>query len=127
MFFPEGQLRVYLYGQPADMRRSYDGLYALTRNAMGHDPMSGHLYALVKPARYADKGSVFRSQRILRLGEALGGWTVHLEVGGAGDARIGLHGVEVVARRGAGERLSQALRRRQPHDQAKRFKGAMNV
>ncbi len=23
MFFPEGQVRVHLYGQPVDMRRSY--------------------------------------------------------------------------------------------------------
>lgn len=47
MFFPEGQIRVYVYGQPVDMRRSYDGLYALTRNAMGQDPLSGHLYAFI--------------------------------------------------------------------------------
>ena len=47
MFFPEGQIRVYVYGQPVDMRRSYDGLYALTRNAMGRDPLSGHLYAFI--------------------------------------------------------------------------------
>lgn len=47
MFFPEGQIRVYVYGQPVDMRRSYDGLYALARNAMGQDPLSGHLYAFI--------------------------------------------------------------------------------
>ena len=47
MFFPEGQIRVYVYGQPVDMRRSYDGLYALARNAMGQNPLSGHLYAFI--------------------------------------------------------------------------------
>ena len=47
MFFPEGQIRVYVYGAPVDMRRSYDGLYAITRNAMGQDPLSGHLYAFI--------------------------------------------------------------------------------
>lgn len=31
MFFPEGQIRVFLYGQPADMRCSFNGLQALTR------------------------------------------------------------------------------------------------
>jgi transposase len=35
MFFPEGQIRVFLYGQPTDMRKSFDGLQALTRHAMG--------------------------------------------------------------------------------------------
>ena len=47
MFFPEGQIRVYVYGAPVDMRRSYDGLYAITRNAMGQDPASGHLYSFI--------------------------------------------------------------------------------
>lgn len=28
MFFPEQQVRVFLYGAPVDMRRSFDGLYA---------------------------------------------------------------------------------------------------
>ena len=47
MFFPEGQIRVHLYGQPVDMRKSYDGLYALTRHVMGLDPLSGQLFAFV--------------------------------------------------------------------------------
>ena len=41
MFFPEGQVRVHLCGQPCDMRKSYDGLQALARHAMGHDPLDG--------------------------------------------------------------------------------------
>ena len=47
MFFPEGQVRVHLYGQPVDLRRSFDGLYALTRNDLGEDPMSGALFVFV--------------------------------------------------------------------------------
>ena len=47
MFFPEGQVRVHVYGRPADMRKSYDGLYALTRHALGQDPTSGHLFAFI--------------------------------------------------------------------------------
>ena len=47
MFFPEGQIRVFLYGQPTDMRRSFDGLQALARHAMGHDPLDGSLYVFV--------------------------------------------------------------------------------
>ena len=43
MFFPEGQYRVYLYGQPTDMRCSFDGLQALTRHAMKQDPLDGSL------------------------------------------------------------------------------------
>lgn len=33
MFFPEGQVRVFLYGQPVNMRLSFDGLYALAKHA----------------------------------------------------------------------------------------------
>ena len=51
MFFPEGQVRVQLYGRPVDMRRSFDGLYALTRQELGEDPMSGSLYAFINRRR----------------------------------------------------------------------------
>ena len=47
MFFPEGQVRVHLYGRPVDMRKSFDGLYALTRQELGQDPMSGRLFAFI--------------------------------------------------------------------------------
>ncbi len=47
MFFPEGNIRVYLYGAPVDMRNSYDGLYALARNGTQRDPLSGNLFAFV--------------------------------------------------------------------------------
>jgi len=47
MFFPEGQIQVFLYGQPADMRKSFDGLQALTRHAMGQNPLDGSLYVFV--------------------------------------------------------------------------------
>lgn len=47
MFFPEGQVRVHLYGQPVDMRKSFDGLYALTRHGLKQDPLSGHLFVFI--------------------------------------------------------------------------------
>lgn len=47
MFFPEGQIRVHLYGQPVDMRKSFDGLYALTRQELKQDPLSGELFAFI--------------------------------------------------------------------------------
>jgi transposase len=47
MFFPEGQVRVFVYGEPVDMRCSFDGLSALARNVMRRNPMSGHLFAFI--------------------------------------------------------------------------------
>ena len=47
MFFPEGHIRVWLYGEPVDMRKSFDGLYALARNGLKQDPLNGQLFAFV--------------------------------------------------------------------------------
>ena len=44
MFFPEGQIRVFVYGKPVSMRLSYDGLYALAKHTMQHNPLSGNLF-----------------------------------------------------------------------------------
>src|SRR5450759_2152322 len=47
MFFPEGQVRVHVYGEPVDMRKSYDGLYAVTRQKLDQDPLSGRLFVFI--------------------------------------------------------------------------------
>ena len=44
-------MRVFLAAQPTDMRRSFDGLVALTRSALSQDPLSGHLFAFVNRRR----------------------------------------------------------------------------
>lgn len=81
MFFPEGRLRVYLYGQPVDMRRSYDGLYALAKNAMGLDPLSGHLFAFINrrgtqiKILYFDRsGLCLWGKRLEAPGRFVSGW-----------------------------------------------------
>ena len=47
MFFPESRVRVYLYGQAVDMRKSFDGLYAVAHAAFAQDPTGGDLYVFV--------------------------------------------------------------------------------
>ena len=51
MFFPEAQVRVWLYTRPTDMRKSFDGLAALVRNALQEDPTSGHLFVFLNRKR----------------------------------------------------------------------------
>ena len=51
MFFPEGQVRVWLYTQPTDMRKSYDGLSALVKNTLHEDPANGHLFVFINRKR----------------------------------------------------------------------------
>ena len=53
MFFPEGQIRVHLYGYPCDMRKSFPGLHALTRQGLQADPLSGDLFVFI--SRRPDK------------------------------------------------------------------------
>jgi hypothetical protein len=45
--FPEGQARVFLYGQPVNMCLSFDGLYVFAKHVMHQDPLSGHLFAFI--------------------------------------------------------------------------------
>jgi transposase len=37
-------VRVFFARDPADMRRSFDGLMALVRDFLGHDPLSGYFF-----------------------------------------------------------------------------------
>lgn len=74
MFFAEAQIRVHLYGQPADMRKSYDGLQALARHAMAHDPLDGALYVFVNR-----RGSQIKALYFDRSGFCI--WGKRLEAG----------------------------------------------
>lgn len=38
---------MWLYGEPVDMRKSFDGLYALARHGLKQDPLGGALFAFV--------------------------------------------------------------------------------
>ncbi len=74
MFFPEGQVRVYFYGAPCDMRNSFDGLIAKTKNLMGRDPMSGHLFVFANR-----RGNIIKVLYWDRSGFCV--WSKRLEVG----------------------------------------------
>lgn len=74
MFFPESQVRVFLYGQPADMRKSFDGLYALARQGFTADPLAGHLFVFANR-----RGSQVKILYFDRSGWAL--WAKRLEAG----------------------------------------------
>ena len=51
MFGLSAAVRVYLAQEPADMRKSFDGLAALASGALGLDPLSGHLFVFVNKRR----------------------------------------------------------------------------
>jgi len=45
------QVRVFLYRLPTDMRKSFNGLVALTESALKQDPLSGSLFVFVNRRR----------------------------------------------------------------------------
>ena len=106
MFFPEGRIRVYLYGQPVDMRKGFDGLYALTRNGLGQDPLSGHLFAYVNrratqmKVLYFDRSGFCVWAKRLEAGRFISDWrTVHTREMDWTGLKLLLEGIESVRQR----------------------------
>jgi transposase len=81
MFFPEGQIRVHLYGEPVDMRKSFDGLYGITRERLGKDPLSGELFAFINRRAtqirvlYFDRTGLCLWSKRLEAGRFISDWS----------------------------------------------------
>jgi transposase len=101
MFFPEGHIRVFLYGMPVDMRKSFDGLYALARHGLHQDPLSGHLFVFVNrratqmKVLYFDRSGWCVWAKRLEAGRFLSNWAgvVHREMDWTG-LKLLLEGIE---------------------------------
>src|SRR5689334_20175176 len=80
MFFPEGQIRVLLYGQPADMRCSFNGLQALVSQGLSEDPTNGTLYCFINRRAtqmrvlYFDRSGFCIWAKRLEAGRFVSGW-----------------------------------------------------
>ncbi|MBC7501934.1 MAG: IS66 family insertion sequence element accessory protein TnpB [Herminiimonas sp.] len=80
MFFPEGQVRVFLYGQPVNMRLSFDGLYALAKHVMLQDPSSGNLFTSINRRAtqirvlYFDRNGLWVWAKRLEQGRLVSKW-----------------------------------------------------
>ena len=77
MFGLSAAVRVYLAKQPADMRKSFDGLAALASGSLALDPLSGHLFVFVNKRR----------DRIKILGRKLGREQFSSDFGETADRR----------------------------------------
>lgn len=51
MFLSSAERKVYAYERAVDMRKSFDGLIALTRDVLGEEPLSGNIYVFVNRAQ----------------------------------------------------------------------------
>lgn len=123
MFFPEGQIRVHLYGQPVDMRQSFDGLSALTRQELGQNPLSGRLFVFINrratqmKVLYWDRTGFCVWAKRLEQGRFLSDWhrvtTQEMDWTGL---KLLLEGIE-----------PKVVRKRYKHPDGKGFIGIMSV
>lgn len=75
MLAPASSARVWLYTRATDMRKSFAGLAALARNALGEEPTSGDLFVFINRRRtylkvlYFDRGGYCLWSKRLEQGQ----------------------------------------------------------
>jgi transposase len=79
-------MRVFVAVQSTDMRRSFDGLVALTRSALLQDPLSGHLFAFFNRRRTVMKAVYWDRNGYCLVAKRLEKGTFVLPVAPAGSA-----------------------------------------
>jgi transposase len=106
MFFPEGRIAVRLYGRPTDMRRSFDGLIALTRQELQEDPVSGALFVFVNKrgtqmkCLYFDRSGFCIWSKRLESGRFIGDWkSVRTRSMSWGELKLLIDGIESIKQR----------------------------
>ena len=64
-----GRVPVFAYRQPVDLRKGFEGLGALVRQALGQDPLSGAMYLFTNRRRTTAKVLQFDGTGLARSGE----------------------------------------------------------
>ena len=70
--------RVFIYGQPVDMRKSFDGLFTLVSDGLGEDPLSGDLFLFLNRRRNCLKGLLWDRTGFLIIAKRLERGQFHL-------------------------------------------------
>ena len=73
--------RVFVYGRPVDMRKSFDGLFTVVTQALGEDPMSGDLFLFLNRRRNFLKGLLWDRTGFLIIAKRLERGQFHLRNG----------------------------------------------
>jgi len=88
MLFPESQVRIWLYNQPCDMRKSYDGLSALVKNQLQENPLSGQMFVFINRRRTQMKILYFDRSGYCIWSKRLEQGRFHTYAGGADKRRL---------------------------------------
>jgi transposase len=88
--------RYYLSRQPADMRKSYDGLSGLVRQGLGRDPLSGEVFLFLNRRRTMIKILVWDRSGFVIWGKRLERGTFELPHGPEAGAAACLRWEELV-------------------------------
>lgn len=104
MFIPESHVRVFVYGKPTDMRKSFTGLYAMTKQTLQEDPLSGHVFVFINrrgtqmKSLYWDRSGFCIWAKKLERGTFVSTWNreAKRELNGL-DFKLLLEGIETIA------------------------------
>lgn len=102
MFVPANQSQIWLCTEPADMRKSFNGLSALVKNRLGHNPLSGHYFVFVNRRKTQMKVLYFESSGYCLWSKRLEQGQFRVHPSGSGqqsltraDLQLILDGIEV--------------------------------
>lgn len=90
MWLANHLVSVWVYRRPTDMRKSYDGLSALVKQALGENPLNGSLYVFVNRRRTMMKCLYFDGDGYCIWGKRLECGQFRVRFDGEDRARMGL-------------------------------------
>ena len=118
--------RYYLYGQPADMRKGFDGLSGLVLSSMGGDPLSGDVFIFVNRRGDRMKLLVWDRSGFVLWYKRLESGTFELPKAQAGEESVGISWPKLLLIL-EGVKLDSVVQRKRfslPKKQEKRAKNA---
>lgn len=91
-----GQIRYYLYGPSADLRKGFDGLSGIVRNELLRDPLSGDAFIFINRRRNLLKLLVWDQTGFVIYYKRLESGTFELPARKNGNKSIVIHREELV-------------------------------
>ena len=93
---PNRSIAVWLYRRPTDMRKSFNGLSALAKQALEEDPLSGALFVFVNRRRTQMRCLYFEGDGYCIWAKRLERGQFRIEFDGVHKARIDLNTLKFV-------------------------------